>query len=264
MDETRGHGTHATKQPISTAIRSHLRSNVYGLIAIFIAVGGTAYAADGPLPGQNQVGSADIINGEVKPADLDSDAVRTGKVLDNTLTSADIADDTTAGALTGTDIASETITALDIADDAVGKSEIGTGAVGQDEIASSGVGGAEIATSAVGTDEIAPGAVRSEDILNGGVGAADVTPVVTRTSTITISTSGFFAVTASCNLGERLLSGGWDWNPGRVGDEPTNIIDAQRSSDNGWTVVGNVGGIAQTGFAQTPTDLTAEAYCLDN
>ena len=50
---------------MSSRIADHIRRNVYGLIAIFIALSGTAYAVDGPLAGQNQVGSADIINGEV-------------------------------------------------------------------------------------------------------------------------------------------------------------------------------------------------------
>jgi hypothetical protein len=61
-------------------IRDHIRSNVVGYVALFIALSGTAYAIDGPLPGQNQVGSEDIINSEVKTLD----------VLNNTLSGADV------------------------------------------------------------------------------------------------------------------------------------------------------------------------------
>jgi hypothetical protein len=44
----------------------HIRSNMVGYVALLLALGGTAYAVDGPLAGQNQVGSEDIINGAVK------------------------------------------------------------------------------------------------------------------------------------------------------------------------------------------------------
>ena len=51
---------------MSRKLRDHIRSNVVGYVAVFIALSGTAYAVDGPLPGVDQVGSEDIINGEVK------------------------------------------------------------------------------------------------------------------------------------------------------------------------------------------------------
>lgn len=81
---------------------SHVRSNVVGYVALFMALCGTAYAVDGPLAGQNTVGSGDIIDNEVQTADIKDanlttadirvNAVTSGKVLDNTLTPADIAD----------------------------------------------------------------------------------------------------------------------------------------------------------------------------
>ena len=51
-------------------IRDHIRSNVVGYVAVFLALSGTTYAVNGPLAGTNTVGSADIINGEVKPKDI--------------------------------------------------------------------------------------------------------------------------------------------------------------------------------------------------
>jgi hypothetical protein len=86
-------------------------SMVVALIALFVALVGTAEAVDGPLPGQNQVGSADIINNDVQTADIKdanlttvdirADAVTTGKILDNDVRSADVLDNS----LTPTDIA---------------------------------------------------------------------------------------------------------------------------------------------------------------
>ncbi len=51
-------------------ISNHLRSNVVGYAALFVALSGTAWAANGPLAGKNTVGSSDIINGEVRAKDV--------------------------------------------------------------------------------------------------------------------------------------------------------------------------------------------------
>ena len=94
-------------------IRQHISSNVVGYVALFVALSGTAYAA-------NTVGSSDIIdgsilsqdikNGEVKNPDLGADSVGTGKILDNTISSADIGD----GQVTSADIGSGQVTSADI------------------------------------------------------------------------------------------------------------------------------------------------------
>jgi hypothetical protein len=59
-----------------TRIHKFLRQNVLGLVAIFIALGGTALA----LPGENTVNSGDIKNGAVDTPDLHGDAVTAGKI----------------------------------------------------------------------------------------------------------------------------------------------------------------------------------------
>jgi hypothetical protein len=86
-------------------------SMVVALIALFVAMIGTAQAVDGPLAGQNQVGSADIINNDVRSedirdgnlntADIRSNAITTGKVLDGEVRTADVLNDS----LTPTDLA---------------------------------------------------------------------------------------------------------------------------------------------------------------
>jgi hypothetical protein len=72
-------------------IRSHIRGNVIGYVALFVALSGVAYANDGPLAGQNTVGSADIIDGEVYNQDIKASSVGSGKVIDNSLTANDLA-----------------------------------------------------------------------------------------------------------------------------------------------------------------------------
>lgn len=59
-------------------------------MAVFLALTGTAVA----LPGRNSVNSGDIINREVKRADIASDAINSGKVAGDTLTGVDINEST--------------------------------------------------------------------------------------------------------------------------------------------------------------------------
>lgn len=61
-------------------ISRHVRANVVGYAALFVALGGTAWATNGPLAGKNSVGSADILNGEVKAADVGANAVSAAKI----------------------------------------------------------------------------------------------------------------------------------------------------------------------------------------
>ena len=55
-------------------------ANVTSTLALIVALSGTAYAA-------NTVRSGDIVNGQVKRADLAKDAVTSGKVKDGALLS---------------------------------------------------------------------------------------------------------------------------------------------------------------------------------
>src|SRR5436190_3824374 len=71
---------------ISSRIREHVRHNVWGMVAVFIALTGTAAA----LPGRNSVDSGDIKNANVRAADLAPNSVDSTKVLDDSLTGADV------------------------------------------------------------------------------------------------------------------------------------------------------------------------------
>ena len=118
---------------MSAKIHGFIRHNILGLVAIFIALSGTAYAVDGPLPGQNQVGSEDIIEAEVQNADLGPSAVTGAKVFPSTLTGSDVA----PSGLTGSDIAADSLTSSDIGAGAVASSEVADGSLGTAEFAAS-------------------------------------------------------------------------------------------------------------------------------
>jgi hypothetical protein len=101
-------------------ISGHIRSNVVAYVALFLALTSGAYALDGPLPGINQVGSEDIIAGEVKSADLDENSVGSAKVVDRSVKNADLSigassSNTIAdGGIQGIDVKSDTLTGADI------------------------------------------------------------------------------------------------------------------------------------------------------
>ena len=84
-------------------LRSRLTfANVCSLLALVIAIGtGGAYAA-------NTIYSTDIVDGEVKAADIHSAAVQTAEVANNQIRSEDVRDDNLSnGGLTGADIANQ-------------------------------------------------------------------------------------------------------------------------------------------------------------
>jgi hypothetical protein len=267
------------------SIRGHIRSNVIGYVALFVALSGTAYAVDGPLAGTNQVGSEDIINAEVNTQDLANNAVGSEKINNGAVRSADVADDTTANALQGIDIANDSLTGADIAgksiltddigfatitganisDGSISGADLATDAVGTSEIQAGGVGQSEIQTDGVAGAEIVNSSVRSADLRTNAVGAADLATIITRENTVTSPGDGSsFNVEVECQPGERLLSGGADWTPARY---DTHLIESRRTTvtstnpGNAWRVIGAIG-VSGPGFAEDEADLTAEAYCL--
>jgi hypothetical protein len=98
---------------MQTRIQKHIRNNVVGYVAVFLALTGTA-AATHP-GGADTIDSADIINAEVNTQDLANNSVSSDKINNGAVRSADVADDTTANALKGIDIANASLTGADVA-----------------------------------------------------------------------------------------------------------------------------------------------------
>ncbi len=115
-------------------IRDHMRSNIVGYVALFVAMGGTAAA----LP-TTRVFTDDIVNGQVRTTDIsDIDGVRSADVRD---------DDKRGGGLA----------AIDLARNSVGPSEIAADAVRSREIAGSSITSAEIRGNTIEASDIADG-----------------------------------------------------------------------------------------------------------
>ncbi len=70
-------------------------ANVMATIAVFLALGGGAYAVNGSLAGRNTVGSADIINQEVKSADVENEGITGGDIQNATVTGDDVSPNAT-------------------------------------------------------------------------------------------------------------------------------------------------------------------------
>jgi hypothetical protein len=94
-------------------ISDYLRSNLFGLIAIFIALGGTAYATH--PGGDNTIDTGDIINGQVKQLDIGSNQVRSAEVIDDTFP---------GGGLAAGDLAANSVGGSEL--DAVAYDEVST------------------------------------------------------------------------------------------------------------------------------------------
>jgi uncharacterized protein YjbI with pentapeptide repeats len=126
---------------MSKLMRDHLRSNVVGYVAVFIALSGVAYAAGGG----NTVGSKDIINGQVKSVDVRDDTLK-------------------GGGLTGADLGPDSVAGSELAADSVAGSEL----------SADSVGGSELAPASVGFEELMPGSVRSTTVQDESLEGIDI------------------------------------------------------------------------------------------
>lgn len=127
---------------------------VVALIALFVALGGPAYAAR-------------LING----ADIKKGTVRSRQIKDHTIATRDIS---AAAVKTLEATPNGSVGTIKLADGAVTSDKLATGAVTAAKLAASSVGPAQLAGGAVGTGELAPNAVTGAQIADGSLTTADV------------------------------------------------------------------------------------------
>ena len=85
-----------------------LANNVFGLLALFVALGGTAYAV-------NTVRSTDIVDGEVKSVDIGNGEILSADVKDQSLTTFDVS------TFLGADVVDNTLTGDDVDESTLGR-----------------------------------------------------------------------------------------------------------------------------------------------
>ena len=106
---------------MSGRAREHLRSNVIGYVALFIALAGGAYA----LPGRNSVGSGDIRNNQVRSVDIRNEQIRTADIRNNNVLGRDLR----TGAVGTEDIGDNAISGVDVAPDSLSGTDIVEGSL---------------------------------------------------------------------------------------------------------------------------------------
>jgi hypothetical protein len=94
---------------VSARIAAHLRYRVVGYLALFVALGGTAYATH--PGGANTISSVDIQNREVGAQDLAADAVGTTALENGGVGGIDVLD----GGVEGVDVGDATLRSVDVA-----------------------------------------------------------------------------------------------------------------------------------------------------
>ncbi len=152
--------------------REHIRSNVIGYIALFaFAMSGTASALDG----SDTVFSDDIVDGEVKTADINTNAVRSNQIQNGQVATADLGD----GKVTELKLADDSVTGAKVLDGEIGIADLADGSVTGAKVLDGEIGNADLADGSVGTNKVQDGAINSAKILDdsqagGGLGPQDL------------------------------------------------------------------------------------------
>jgi hypothetical protein len=151
----------------------HIRSNVVGYIALFVALTGTAYANGLIITSNRQVGGgtisghnaprgdhANVIPASVNGKDLATGAVTSGKLG--------------AGAVSSGNLATGAVSNGKLAPRAVSSGNLAIGAVGSGNLAAGAVTGDKLALNSVGTNNVTDGSLTGVDVADGTLTGADI------------------------------------------------------------------------------------------
>src|SRR5262245_24913047 len=137
-------------------------ATVVAYLALFVALSGTAMAVDGPLAGQNTVGSEDIINSEVRTGDIGDaevsgndlapDSVGSGKIVDRQVKNADLG----LGASSSNTIADGGIQGIDVRNDTLTGAHVANNSLPGADLTDNSVTSAKIADTSVTAADLAP------------------------------------------------------------------------------------------------------------
>jgi hypothetical protein len=230
-------------------------ANAISCIALFVALGGAAYAAT--TIGTKAVKTQNLANGAVTTLKLRNGAVTNLKLRN--------------GAVTGVKIAPATIGSSQLASGAVRSAQLGGGVVTDSKIKKGAVTSEKLQNNAVSESQLSVNAVATGKIQNGAVTAAKLSPTFLPQLAKNISyatgtsksntTEPVKSATAECPAGKQAVGGGAKVVGGDVliavtASVPTLAdIDGKRK---GWTVTAQEAGPSGTDWA-----IEALAVCAE-
>lgn len=162
---------------LSQRVAAHLRGNLVGYVAVFIALSGTAIA----LPGKKSVKSDDLATGAVRSKAIKAGAVKNAKLA--------------TGAVTSLKIADANVVSADLANSAVTEGKIADGAVARAKIPAGAINGGKLANGSVNSAKVNDGSLLAEDFAPGQLSEGFVTEAAS--GTFTLPRDGRLFVTAT-------------------------------------------------------------------
>jgi hypothetical protein len=196
-------------------LKRHLTAaNVLSCMALFIALGGTAYAAVKLKP--NQVKAVNIAKQAVTNAKIKTQAVTSGKIKNGGVVNADLG----AGAVGSSKLAKEAVTANALAKNAVTNAKIGAEAV---------------ATGKIGNEAITSGKISA------AVWKQLIKNITYVTETSANNSEDEKSITATCPTGKEAIGGGARINSPssvKVAVNGTYPAVASNNARTGWIATG--------------------------
>lgn len=206
-------------------LKRHLSvANVLSITALFIALGGTAFAAVKLQPGQ--VKAVNIANQAVTNSKIKTQAVTSGKIKNNGIVTADLAN----GSVRGAKLANGGIGAGKLAKESVLNSNLAKKAVTESKLGAEAVTTGKLANEAVTSAKISTGTWRQL--------VKNITYV---TETSINDTEDEKSVTATCPAGKEAIGGGAHINSPssvKVAINGSYPLVASNNARTGWIASG--------------------------
>lgn len=228
-------------------VRSRLTyANVMATLALFMALGGGAYAA--ATAPRNSVTSTSIRNGQVKQQDLSSRSVSNSKLVGRSVSNGKIADN----AITTTKLGPNAVTTTKVVDGAITTPKLADLSVSSGKLADNAVTSSKLATNSVsGLTQIEDGTVTGADVLENTLkfGCSAVTVQSPNAGPFQVGTDGFCAFVIHPATARNWSQAAADCN-GVVGD--STLANAAQIAQLQATNGGSVGPVTGTNGIWTP------------